>query len=217
LLTKEADMRTQSRQPFLSGRPTRLSRQAGFSLVELLIVVIVIMITAAVALPGMLRFLRLYRVRGAAQQVASNIQTARSRAIMRNVNTGVLFRIYDSNTYRMAVEDAPFTAQSEGPLLDLPTNVYFIDTGATTNSMRFDRMGRWCELGTNGCPVPTVAMTCTPAARCAEAPGNYISSDATGALITVRDLSTGVGYVVGITPGGRVRIKDMINDATTAR
>jgi prepilin-type N-terminal cleavage/methylation domain-containing protein len=198
--------------------PTLSRRDAGFSLIELLIVVIIILIMAAVGLPGILRFMRNHKVRGAAQQVASQIQTARARAIMRNVNTGVVFRIIDRDTYRFAVEDAPFTAESEAPLQDLPTGVQFINTGATGADMRFDRLGRWCAPGTN-CPAVAAgsAPTCTPLDRCDDAPVNYIANNGAGALITVRDLTTGVGYQIGVTPGGRVQVKDVINDTSGQR
>jgi prepilin-type N-terminal cleavage/methylation domain-containing protein len=186
-------------------RPTLSRREAGFSLVEMLIVLIVILVMSAIALPGILRFMRNYKVRGAAEQVASAIQTARARAIMRNVNTGVLVRIFDRDTYRFVVEDGPVTADSEGPLLDLPTGVQFVLAG--TASMRFDRMGRWCQPGAAGCPASVAPITCTPTDRCDDAAGNYITSDGSGALIRVLDPVTGVGYQVGVTPGGRVRVK----------
>jgi prepilin-type N-terminal cleavage/methylation domain-containing protein len=197
--------------------PTLSRRDAGFSLIELLIVVIIILIMAAVGLPGILRFMRNHKVRGAAQQVASEIQTARARAIMRNVNTGVVFQIFDRDTYRFVVEDAPFTADSEAPLRDLPSGVQFLNTAATGGAMRFDRLGRWCAPGPASCPNSTAAITCTPADRCDDAVGNYIANNGAGALITVRDLTTGVGYQIGVTPGGRVQVKDVINDTSGQR
>jgi prepilin-type N-terminal cleavage/methylation domain-containing protein len=201
----------------ISLRPTLSRREAGFSLVEMLIVLIVILIMSAIALPGILRYMRTYKVRGAAQQVASAIQTARSRAIMRNVQRGVVFTIVDRNTYRFVVEDPPVTAESEGPLLDLPTNVQFVVAGAT--SMRFDQLGRWCHPGAaaTDCLPAATPVTCTPATRCNDAPGNYVASDVTGALIGVFDQVTGVRYEIGVTPGGRVQVKEMMNDTSGAR
>jgi prepilin-type N-terminal cleavage/methylation domain-containing protein len=205
------------------GEPTPSGRQTGFSLIELLIVVILILILSAVALPGMFKYMRTYRVRAGAQQVASNIQAARARAIMRNVNVGVVFGIVDRDTYRMIIEDPPDSLDdadgdgwadvNEGPMFDLPTGVQFVP--AAESAMRFDRMGRWCQPGTLGCPNPP-AFPCSAPPRCIDEPGPYIANDGTGALIGVQDLNTGIIYQVGVTPGGRVRVKPL-NDPTAAR
>jgi prepilin-type N-terminal cleavage/methylation domain-containing protein len=184
-------MRTDHR-PLIPSRP-----QAGFSLIELLIVIIIILLLAAVALPNALAYMRVYKVSGAAQQVAGTIQSARSRAIMRNANSGVAFWIIDSNTYRFRIEDAPILAENEGPLLDLPTNIHFV-AGGTAATMCFDRLGRWSQPA-GGCPN-AAAVNCEPASRCDDAPGNYITNDATGSLIGVTDLTTGIIYQVAVTP-----------------
>jgi prepilin-type N-terminal cleavage/methylation domain-containing protein len=63
----------------------------GFSLIELIVVVAIIAMIAAVALPQLLRALRNYRLRGAAQDVAGEIGRARGRAIATNANRGFLF------------------------------------------------------------------------------------------------------------------------------
>lgn len=58
--------------------------QAGFTLVELMVVVAVVGVLAVVAAPSMAELVRTNRVNGAAGELTSAIQVARSEAIRRN-------------------------------------------------------------------------------------------------------------------------------------
>lgn len=61
-----------------------LGRQNGFSLVELLVVVILITIVSAMAIPGIVSSVRMAHLRGAASDVSGMYQLARTYAIRDN-------------------------------------------------------------------------------------------------------------------------------------
>ena len=124
--------------------------QAGFSLIELVVVIGLIGVMVAVAVPGIARYIRNYRIRGAASEVAGALQQARLRAITNNVNYGVLFVPLDNRTYRIVREDVQgqpisgarpdlsdlldpanpdLVAQQSGALFELPRDVQFATAG----------------------------------------------------------------------------------------
>ena len=65
-------------------------RTRGFSLIELLTVLAVISITAAVTIPLGLNYIRHYEVIGAAQNVATTMQHTRAQTVKRNTRRGVI-------------------------------------------------------------------------------------------------------------------------------
>lgn len=188
---------------------TRATGEGGYTLLELLVVAGLIIVMAAVSIPAITSYVRNYTIRGATQQVAGEIQIARNKAIVKNVNQGVLFSILDSNTYRFVVEDeanGPVPAAGFGPLRDLPRGVNFVPSVA--RGFRFDRMGRWCEPGTPSCTVamPLAAAVCPGGEpRCGDSvAGAYIENTMAGATVRVQEERTGLVRTIMISPGGRV-------------
>lgn len=191
---------------------------AGFSLVELMVVFLIIAVTAGTAVPSLLAFIKNYSINGAAQDVAREIQAARNRAIMRNTNLGVSFVVIDNANYTWIMEDdvdpqtppnwfgaapavntlltdANFVDQL-GPPRILPAGVFFDGTTATDPGMRFDRYGGWCEPGVDaGCPVHAGFVG-----------ADFVENTVNGAVITITQPSTGLQRVVRVATGGRVAI-----------
>lgn len=75
----------------MSRHRTHRNRQAGFSMVELLIVMVIILIMTALAMPLLMRAIESYQMEGAARNVASLLGRARYEAQRRNTRTCVAF------------------------------------------------------------------------------------------------------------------------------
>lgn len=63
----------------------------GFSLVELMIVILVMGLLTAIAAPAMGRFLQSWRLNGEAQQLATSLRLARAAAVTKNTNAVFVF------------------------------------------------------------------------------------------------------------------------------
>lgn len=194
--------------------------ERGFSLVELIVVVSIICIVAGVMVPQILTYMRNYEIQAAAQEVASSIQTARMKAVAKNVNLGVMFEVRDDRNYGWVVEDDLDTvtvpnwttvadeadlflpAGGQSPtLLSLPTAVVFDPPdecqaigAADRYGLRFNRLGSACAIGATGCAVPGGAA----------APDPFINSAAAGFNICLRHTRTGLRRLLTISQSGRV-------------
>jgi prepilin-type N-terminal cleavage/methylation domain-containing protein len=195
---------------------------AGFSLVELLVVVAIIAAMAAVAIPNIGQYIRNFRIKGAEQQVATELNVARSKAIMKNVNLGVVFAVVSPTQYRWVVEDdqQPQTAPNwsgiagedwatltadvaqAGALQSLPANVTFDDpancglTGFNTFGLRFTQLGATCSFGAGPCGAAPPSTGTLP---------TLVRNEATGAhTVCLLEGRTSMRKTVSITPGGRI-------------
>jgi len=186
---------------------------AGFTLIEMLVVVGIIGLLAAVGFPPLLNYLKLYRIRGAQQQVMGEIQFARNKAISKNVNFGVVLVALSPTTYRYVIEDdltvprdpMPVKvsariaqAKQTGPLRVLPQGVRFgvknECTGFEPNAaaMRFNRLGTWCNPGVGSCAPVDVGV-------------DAFQNEPAGTLICLYQPETTLNVRVRVSNGGRVR------------
>src|SRR6185436_14112804 len=69
------------------------NRNSGYSFIELLVVMVVIMVLSAIAVPSGLSFIANIRLRGAASEFAGLVQQARLTAVRKNGTYTVLFNV----------------------------------------------------------------------------------------------------------------------------
>lgn len=206
------------------------SRDRGFTLVELLVVIGVISVMAAAAVPNIYGYLRATRIRTAHDEVFNAVQKARLSAITRNTQYGVSFIVESQSVFWIHIEDPMIAVGADAgttgrqaldnaaPDLNYSTRFELtppvvLAIAANTcpgfaaagnqASLRFDRYGVRYFPGTS----PTVSDPAVPALAGTPTVANAIvrtNSSAEASLCLV-DTETGLSRRVLIAPGGRVK------------
>jgi Tfp pilus assembly protein FimT len=176
-------------------------RAAGFSFIELLIVLVVGMFLFLLVLPAMQRFVHRANLESTVRQTSSLMQAARLESIQHNVNSNVVFD-YDSHqvyayvdTNANNVEDP---AEKELGRFPLPTLVHFFaaeDASAdSTNALDVFDDTNTC---TPACPHGGIASFYPNGSARAGAVrfGDQKNSSSQGNFIEVRIVTSGTGRI----------------------
>lgn len=210
----------------------RGSNERGFTLVELLVVMGIIAIMAAVSLPNITGYLRSSKIRTAQDQVFTAIQKARGRAITLNTQWGVSFVMESRNVYWIHIEDPQIaTATQVAQTGRQPLNSMAPDPGLSTRyemdsqvrfavapgscpagpgggnqaSLRFDRYGSRAFPGFVP-PPPDVAIPALGLAGGTVTTNGILTTTAQAdATICLVDSATGLFRLITIGAGGRVK------------
>lgn len=111
-----------------------MKHKNGFTTVELLIVISLIFITSAIAVPNIIGYMPKYRLKSATKDLFSNFQVAKLTAVKRHHQATIQF---SSSGYRIFVdEDADFVKDSgEDVVVDVSWSDY---TDVSFSSHTFD-------------------------------------------------------------------------------
>ncbi len=93
------------------------NRSKGFSLIEIMVVITIIVIISAASIPAGLNFVRHYKVQGAVSNIAAQMQMSRGQAVKRNTNRGILlnFNYPQTGMYQFtSLDPSPVTGTWDG-------------------------------------------------------------------------------------------------------
>ena len=206
----------------------------GFSLVEIMIVITIIVIISATSIPLGLNFVKQYKITGAAQGIAAEIQRARAQAVKRNSGRGILlnFNYPQAAAYQFTSLDAdPMTGNWDGGVYPSnpgncnnvaanygmvpapPNNVINPDLSAGVQSPHGMPIGLPLDIGFEDGERNALLFCADGSVSAVNARGevgvSVLTLDANGVdwVMTVRDRTTQLARVIRVSPGGRVLVE----------
>ncbi|MFZ1946760.1 MAG: GspH/FimT family pseudopilin [bacterium] len=127
-----------------AGCRTRETRQGGFSIIELLVVVVIITILLAAGLPAMQKHTGLSKLKQATDEVSSSLKLARQRAVATTGTVVVQFDKRNSRFYLFDDENGSGARDGNetmaGPY-DIPKGVALAEVGFANSRVAFGPLG----------------------------------------------------------------------------
>jgi len=147
-----------------------MQKQNGFTIVELLIIIALIGIVTAIAIPNFMQWLPNYRLRAATQDLLSNFQKAKLAAVKGNVNVAVCFKNDNSGYTAFVDANANYVNDGEEVLANVAWDSYkslVVDLNPPFNTFDTTAGGRPC-MAFQPTSIPTDASAGGFASREAE-------------------------------------------------
>ena len=134
---------------------TKSKHIRGFSLTELMIVILVMGIITAIGAPSMSRFLQSWRLNGEANEMATMLRLARTAAVTKN--TTVMF-VFDANDgeYFYVEDDDESGSQSAG---EYSSGLHELPDGIVVDN--YTMAQQWITFGPKGNTVDGGSITLT--------------------------------------------------------
>ena len=127
-----------------------MKKNSGFTLMEVMVVIAIIGITAAIAIPNVISYLPKHRLNGGARDVYSAMQYARLKAVKEKTPVSIIFNIgTDSFT---VFDDSNGNGTIDGGDTVLKTGNMPPDVNMT-NETEFTGLVTWCGFNSRGLPV----------------------------------------------------------------
>ncbi len=104
------------------------AKSKGFTLVELMFVILIFGVMMTISIPSFGRFLQTWKLHGEVDRMAASLRTARSAAIMRNINAVFQFSMDQENYFYFEDEDSDGqrdTAEYRSAVHTLPPGIVF--------------------------------------------------------------------------------------------
>ena len=156
-----------------------MQKNAGFTATELMVVIAIVAITSAIAIPNFFSWMPAKRLQSAAAEVQSALQTARLRAVKENIcvtiqfDTGndnyLMFLDHGGSDASKACNGTQDTDEPTAKSGQLPSGVDLVlvdpQTKITFNSRGFPSDATTVKMETESLPARTVELSLTGGTR----------------------------------------------------